>query len=301
MSREVQFQGQRVIELQTGNSLLRVSPEKGGRLLMWEVSGKPVIHWPENADWSNPPKIRGGNPILFPFIARHFVDGQIGKWKDTAGVIRDLPMHGFARAAPFTVVDDDPSTTRMRLVDNQDTQALYPYAFVFDVVYELDETSVRVVFETVNKGNERMPYYAGHHFYFPVPHDEREQWELHLIAEKWARQNDDGSIVFSKPNDNILSLADPDLNDRMHILGGVGSVPNAELRKKDGSYKLLFDLATEGFPWYAVTTWTQTDSSDFYCVEPWLGLPNAIHHHYGLRWIEPGQKETAGFTLRWLV
>jgi galactose mutarotase-like enzyme len=42
-----------------------------------------------------------------------------------------------------------------------------------------------------------------------------------------------------------------------------------------------------------VTTWTQSGDSDFYCVEPWLGLPNAIHNNLGLRRLEPGQTETA--------
>jgi galactose mutarotase-like enzyme len=49
-------------------------------------------------------------------------------------------------------------------------------------------------------------------------------------------------------------------------------------------------------PWYAVTTWTEAADSDFYCVEPGLGLPDAIHNGMGLRWLEPGQTEAA--TLR---
>jgi galactose mutarotase-like enzyme len=46
-------------------------------------------------------------------------------------------------------------------------------------------------------------------------------------------------------------------------------------------------------PWYAITTWTQAPESDFYCIEPWLGLPNAIHHQEGLRWLKPGSLEEA--------
>jgi galactose mutarotase-like enzyme len=47
-----------------------------------------------------------------------------------------------------------------------------------------------------------------------------------------------------------------------------------------------------------VTTWTETDQSDFYCVEPWLGLPDAIHNGLGLRWLEPGRSETASLRIR---
>ncbi len=57
---------------------------------------------------------------------------------------------------------------------------------------------------------------------------------------------------------------------------------------------LDFDLhPRETVPWYAVTTWTQQPDSDFYCVEPWLGLPDAIHHGQGLRWVAPGATERA--------
>jgi galactose mutarotase-like enzyme len=57
---------------------------------------------------------------------------------------------------------------------------------------------------------------------------------------------------------------------------------------------LVFELTHPGsVPWYAVTTWTQSADSDFYCIEPWLGLPNAIHHGEGLRRIDPGKTEIA--------
>ncbi|KAI3598567.1 Galactose mutarotase [Cupriavidus necator H850] len=37
-----------------------------------------------------------------------------------------------------------------------------------------------------------------------------------------------------------------------------------------------------------MTTWSESATSDFYCVEPWVGLPDAIHHGQGLRWINQG-------------
>ena len=62
---------------------------------------------------------------------------------------------------------------------------------------------------------------------------------------------------------------------------------------------LEIDLDVPGSSaWHAVTTWSERDDSDFYCVEPWLGLPDAIHNGQGLRWLEPGQEETAICRLR---
>ena len=62
--------------------------------------------------------------------------------------------------------------------------------------------------------------------------------------------------------------------------------------------KLVFELKHNGaVPWYAVTTWTMEPTSDFYCIEPWLGLPNAIHHDEGLRWLGAGATEIATVVL----
>jgi galactose mutarotase-like enzyme len=51
-------------------SLLLLAPEAGGRLVRWRHQGEEILYWPNPADWSNPAKIRGGNPLLFPFIGR---------------------------------------------------------------------------------------------------------------------------------------------------------------------------------------------------------------------------------------
>ncbi|CAM2168990.1 hypothetical protein PSAC2689_190055 [Paraburkholderia sacchari] len=50
-------------------------------------------------------------------------------------------------------------------------------------------------------------------------------------------------------------------------------------------------------PWYTVTSWTLAPDSDFYCVELWLGLPDAIHSGLGLRWLEPVQTEEASLRI----
>ncbi len=46
-----------------------------------------------------------------------------------------------------------------------------------------------------------------------------------------------------------------------------------------------------------MTTWTEAPESDFYCVEPWLGLPDAIHNGLGLRQLAPGTTETASLRI----
>ena len=267
-----------------------VCPGHGARILRWERKGREIITWPEDADWSRVLKVRGGNPILFPFVARHFVDGRMEFWRDNRGTVRPMPMHGFARNAPFTVVEEAGETVRLRLTDSDATRPDYPFAFQFDVVVRLHPASrLEVRFETTNRGDQPLPYYPGHHFYFAIPHGERADWSLHLPCAAWGRQNEDGSIRHEKAASASLRLDDPALVDRFHIgpLGETFALENARAGRR-----LILELASS-IPWFALTTWTSAPESDFYCLEPWLGLPNAIHHGEGLRWLQPGATETA--------
>lgn len=298
MSTPVTFQGHSVQEIADGSSRLLIAPDYGARLLRWDVSGQEVIHWPGDADWSNVAGVRGGNPILFPFVARHMVDGLAGKWQDSSGTIRELPMHGFARDLPFEIIEDaDTQSLRMRLTDSRSTLECYPYHFRFDVVYRLAGQQLEVQLETTNTGDNSLPYYAGHHFYFAVPHNERAEWNLSIPCRRHGGQNTDGSVWFKPAEQTTFTLTDTALIDAFHL-----DFASPELLLEHAAQGqltiILGDASGENeVPWYSVTTWTQKPDSDFFCIEPWLGLPNAIHHEYGLRWLEPGNIETATCTL----
>jgi galactose mutarotase-like enzyme len=297
MKRPLVFQNQPVIEIADEENTILVSPVHGARVLRWERAGREVITWPKEADWSKILKVRGGNPVLFPFIARHFVDGKNELWRDATGTVRPMPQHGFARDARFTVVEDGASdSVRMRLTDSPETREIYPFAFQFDVVVSLlAESRLEIRFETTNLGPDPLPYYAGHHFYFKLPHTERADWTLHLPCAAWGRQSPDGAIVREAAASSDLRIDDPTIIDRFQIEPREAKATWQNIKT---GQRLVFELEHAGsVPWYAITTWTQAPDSDFYCIEPWLGLPNAIHHGEGLRHVAPGAKETAPLVL----
>jgi galactose mutarotase-like enzyme len=290
MKDTVLFQNQPVIELADTDSRLLVSAEHGARLLRWERQGREIIHWPDDADWSRMLKVRGGNPVLFPFLGRHFVDGKNEWWRDADGTVRAMPQHGFCRDAAFTVVEQTKSALRLRLEDNAATRAFYPFAFAFEVGFHLwPGARLEVRFVTANRGGVPLPYYAGHHFYFAIPAAERAAWTVELPCASWARQSPDGAIVHQPAEAARLNLADPAIVDRFAVKPASRRVAVENAGADRG---LVIDLAGPT-PWYAVTTWTEKPESDFYCIEPWLGLPNAIHHGEGLRHVAPGASETA--------
>ncbi len=288
------FQNQPAVRLTMGDAEAWFAPQAGARLLTWRRNGQAWIHWPDDADWSMPAKVRGGNPVLFPFIARHMVDGKVGLWREggcEGGALHKLPMHGFARDLPFAVSAQSATRLVMSLEDNEVTRRGYPFTFRFDVEYELGVDTLTATLRTTNRGSSPLPYYAGHHFYFPVAAAERMDWRVEMQSSGGTTQNEDGSMTDHGVLEGPWTLDRPELIDRMHLRDG----SNGECRWIHKSGRgIRFDLDVPGsIPWHAVTTWTQTAESPFYCVEPWLGLPNAIHHGRWLRWLPPGMTETA--------
>src|SRR3954453_23226874 len=96
---KVPYQGQTLTRWRVGNSTFLGLPEKGARLMNWNItlgdgSVRDVIYCPENADLNDIAKLRGGIPILFPFNGRCFDQVEIFFWRAADGVRRPMPIHG---------------------------------------------------------------------------------------------------------------------------------------------------------------------------------------------------------------
>lgn len=226
------------------------------------------------------------------------VDGQLGKARYPGNDhIYDLPMHGFARDSKFEVVKSSDFSISMLLRSNEETLKVYPYKFAFLVTYALigsEQSELAVEFRTINLDDRELPYYAGHHFYFAVPHTERANWEVDIPALKWGRQDAQGDVSEKERKDSPVRLDDKDLIDNFHL-----ELQSTKLLLTNNAAKhsIVFNLESPT-PWYEVTTWALSDTNDHFCVEPWLGLPNALHHGKGLRSLAPNTEEVATCSIR---
>jgi galactose mutarotase-like enzyme len=281
------FQGQPAIELQSGPSRALVSPAHGARLQSWSVGDWEVIRWPETADWSKPQKIRGGNPVLFPFIARSFHDNRIGFWKSPDGQVRPAPMHGFARDSAFSIISADDARVEMRLEANDTTRAMYPFDFRFEVAMRLGADSLEVIYRLTNTGKAPLPWSAGHHFYFGIPASERVEWDLELPCRHWASQDfSTGEIQLRDAATSLDALSSLDWIDRLHMKPEIDRI---RLTHGASGREILFkDTSPQSESWYCATTWTEKPDSDFFCVEPWSALPNAMANRLGLQTLPSG-------------
>lgn len=304
---KVSYQGHTLTRWRVGNSTFLALPERGARLMNWNVtlgdgSVRDVIYWPEQADFADFAKIRGGNPILFPFNARVFDRGDIHFWRAADGVRRPMPMHGLARQGTFKVTHLDARGFVALFQPGDEARASYPFEYEFAVTYRFEPFGLACEFSLSNLGREPLPWSAGHHFYFTLPWSEgttRQDYLIRIPAAKRLRQDSTGALIAGPQLQTDESFANPALIDALHV--GLRS-NEIVFGEKDRPGDIVMHHGTDKVPPPNATlvTWTYADDAPYYCVEPWMGPPNAPEHKVGLHFVQPGdtQKFTVSVRIR---
>lgn len=296
MMKTIRYKGHSLYRWEVGASTFLACPEIGARLMNWYLafpdgSTRDVIHWPSEADFSNFARVRGGNPILFPFAGRCYDKGAIGFWRAQDNIRRPMPIHGFALKGNFHLAEAHDHGFKATFEPTEGNFAVYPYDYEFSVTYYLSELSIGVDLKLVNREKYSIPWSPGHHFYFVLPWQEglkRSDYRIHIPAKKAFRHAADGQLEPVKKCSNSDTFDNPELCDRIHTalehqeitFGPEGG--KEEIRLRMGSQKTP-SLSN------AVVTWTENKESPFYCVEPWMGAPNSPEHKLGLHFVEPGE------------
>lgn len=297
----VPFLGETLHRWRVGRSTFLAHPERGARLMNWNLalgdgSVRDVIHWPEISTFDGFQSVRGGNPILFPFSARTFDRGDINFWRAADDVRRPMPMHGFARQGRFAITRADHSGFAAVLQPDAAAREAYPFAYEFSVIYRFAPTSLTCEFVLNNLDTRPIPWSAGHHFYFSAPWEAgrgRADYRISVPASRRLRQDATGKLVPGPDLPVVDSLANPEWIDALHL--GLTS-PTAILAPSGGrsgaiSVTIGLDKKAPPPPDATFVTWTQNDQSPFYCVEPWMGPPNAPENGVGLHHVAPGRSQ----------
>lgn len=302
---KVSFAGETLLRWRVGHSTFLALPEKGARLMNWNIalgdgSVRDVLYWPENADLREIAHVRGGNPILFPFNARTFDQGDIHFWRAADGVRRPMPMHGLARQGDFKVTQADNNGFTALFLPNDEARTVYPYDYEFSVRYRFESLGLICELSLHNLGSEPLPWSAGHHFYFTLPWSEglsRSDYAIRIPATKRYRHGTDGQLTAGPVLKEIESLANPDMSDAIHMGLKQNTVVFGE---KGHAGDVVVTLGADNVPPpdAAIVTWTESATAPFYCVEPWMGPPNSPEHKRGLHHVAPGQTQTFTVAVR---
>jgi len=294
----IPYLGQTILKWQVGNSTFLALPEKGARLMNWNVtlgdgSVRDIVYWPEVSSLDNFHKIRGGNPILFPFNGRTFDRSEIHFWSADDGIRRPMPMHGYARQGDFRITRLDEGGFSAQFLPGTEAKAGYPYDYEFIVSYRFEKSGFYVELELSNRGTTPIPWSAGHHFYFTLPWTsglKRKNYLLEVPATKTLKHMESGRLIDGPRLGQRETLDNPALIDTIHtgLRGHTFSVT-----EQPSGQRLKFNTGFTNTTARdaAVVTWTSDEKAPYYCIEPWMGPPNSPENKAGLHLVGPGQTQ----------
>ena len=252
-----------------GAELMRLTTRDGHELL-WDGDA---------AFWT------GHAPILFPLVGM-LNQGHYHLNNKTFA----MPKHGFARNSRFDLVECSNSGVTLGIEDSNATRAIYPFAFRFQIDFEIIGASLSVTAHVTNCDDQPMPISFGFH---PAL-----RWPLPFGAART-----DHRVVFS--------LEEPAPVRRMNAMGLINEKAQASpvvgrtLWLRDELFvddAIIFDClrsdaliyGAEGLPEIVLSfanlpnlgIWTKPGAG-FVCLEPWQGY-NDPEGFEGDIWAKPG-------------
>lgn len=239
--------------------------EKGGEILHLLDKRRDVeVIYQGDQGWS------GSNPSLFPMVGNTY-----SKKYEIHGKEYAMKNHGLVRYATLKGEQKE-NELIFTLVADDETLALYPFHFRYEIHYSLDGAKVNIHYVIKNEDDEVMPFSFGLHPGFVCPQKEGEKFEDYCISfelEEDANQMlFDGSGKCEKP----VEIVPVHLNKWQCSYEDVEKFATIIYQDYKSSYVTL-DYKDEprvkvnfaGYPYLAL--WTHDSRSDFICIEPWFG------------------------------
>ena len=257
------------IMLRCGNSTAVIRLEGAQMTSFHGNDGREVI-------WQADPNVWASHaPILFP-ICGNPKDGKV----IIDGVTYPMTKHGFARNAAFEIAKYGDDFVDLILTTNPENQKMYPFNFVFHVVYTLRENSFRTDFIVENKSDRVMPFTVGGHPAFIVPMEDGAVFTDYQLVFPTAESGRsllvpggliNGTETIPLENGRILPLDYSWFDTRDTLIF-------AEFNSR--SVDLVHKISGKGlrirYPKMEVlAVWSKPDAhANYICLEPWHGLPS---------------------------
>lgn len=236
----------------------------------------------------------GRAPVLFPFA---------GGLKDDYYIYRgqkyQVGKHGFAKLSDFRVTAETPVSLTLRLAQQP---PCYPFAYNFDVRFELRDNTLCVSYITTNTGAEPMYYSVGAHEAYACP-EGVEHYELVFDQEE--------SLVHSELEGSQITRSTRELthNSRVLKLHPDLFVPDALVLQNVKSRAVTLRSALHDrtvrvcFPGHDTLMVWQKRGAPYVCIEPWCNPPeytdsdHELTHKPGIICLESGQSDTRTHTI----
>ena len=196
---------------------------QGAHLTEWQPrsAATPVTFLAAAAHYAPGKAIRGGIPVCWPWFGAHPTE-------------KSLPSHGFARTAQWQAqelrpLDNGATQLTLRLVDSDQSRAVWPHRFTLDYRVTVGET-LALELISVNTGDAPFSLSEALHTYFRVGDIGAVQvvgldgCRYADVADRGRRQQQAGPVVFSGEIDRVFldtdsscTIVDPGLSRCIHV------------------------------------------------------------------------------------
>lgn len=217
------------------------------------------------------------SPVLFPIV------GSL--WNGVyryGGEEYALSQHGFARDMDFSLTGKSANDVWYRLEADEATLKKFPFRFVLEIGYRLEDNKIHVLWRVHNADSKTMYYQIGAHpaFYYPdfSPSAELKGYfsfgkagasvcndlEYILIKEKGCA---DPAAVYRRRLEEGKLPIDTHIFDKDALILENGTVNRVTLHAPSGKpwLSLAFDAPEVGL-------WSPPfRNAPFVCIEPWYG------------------------------
>ncbi len=232
-----------------GAELRRVFHKKRSDELIW--SGDPAV-------W------QGTAPILFPIVGR-LRNGEY----TYQGKSYTMQKHGFARSSVFSVVNQQAESVTLRLTDSEETRAMYPFSFVFDVMFRLIDDGVAIEYVVKNSGSETLLFTLGSHPGIALPQKLTEYsviFDRPQTLDNYSLENELLTVrgVPYLKNENEIKLT-PTLFDHDALI--FKDVTCRKIQVKHLPSGRTVEMDTGGAPHLGI--WAKP-AAQYVCIEPWF-------------------------------
>lgn len=243
-------------------SSVAIINELGAELKSFKYLDEEIM-WCSNPDiWS------GSAPILFPFVGRLKNNRYLYKGNEYK-----INKHGFARSKLFDIESKANDSISLTLKSTEETKEVYPFEFLFRVIFKIDGRVLNVNYDIENHGQELMYFSLGSHpgIALPLENTSIEDYYVEfnkketlypykLINELLEKQSE----PYLK-NESIIKLNKHIFDNDALIFSGIQStdihVKNSRIRR---NVKINIGNAPD------LGIWAKP-GAPYVCIEPWFG------------------------------
>jgi len=238
-----------------------------------EISSIKSLKTGKEYMWNANPEIWGSHaPVLFPAIGS-FKNGEC----TIDGKTYKIPKHGFIRHNETLVLANQTATElNFQLEYSDETLAIYPYQFRFNIIYKLVNNQLIVSHKVTNLDDKAIHFHLGGHPGFKCPINEGEEYadyylefeETETVATTLLSEN---GLISDKTapvlnTTNILPLHKDLFNNDALIFKDLKS------RKVSLKSHQSNQVLTVHFPDFNYLGIWAKPNAPFVCIEPWLGI-----------------------------